>query len=97
MRIAIFVAGLAFLAGVPAWAGETVTEHETIEKRSMKVETVPAQPTTTTRPARVVEQYQETETRRVEQQPPTIERRTTVEVPAPTVREKTIERTETDD
>lgn len=97
-RTAILAVGLALGLTVPAFAGETVTEHETYEKRSMKVETMQAPPTTTTRPGRVTENtYEETETRRVERPAPTVEKRTTVEVPAPTVREKTIERTETED
>jgi hypothetical protein len=96
MRTSLFAIGLALGLAAPAFAGETVTEHETYEKRSMKVETMGAT-TTTTRPSRVTE-YEETETRRVEKVPaPTVEKRTTIEVPAPTVREKTVERTETED
>jgi len=92
----MFAMGLALGLAAPALAGESVTEHETYEKRSMKVETMGAT-TTTTRPGRVTENsYEEkTETRRVEQAPaPTVEKRTTVEIPAPTVREKTTERTD---
>jgi hypothetical protein len=38
---------LAVLVVTPALAGETIEEHETIEKRSMKIETIPASPPTT--------------------------------------------------
>jgi hypothetical protein len=97
-RTATLAVGLVLGLTAPALAGESVTEHETYEKRSMKVETMQAPPTTTTRPGRVTENtYEETETRRVEQPAPRVEKRTTVEVPAPSVREKTVERTETED
>jgi hypothetical protein len=95
-RTSILAIGLALCLAAPVIAGETVTEHETYEKRSMKVETMGAT-TTTTRPSRVEREstYEETETRRVERAPaPTVEKRTTIEVPAPIVREKTTERTE---
>ena len=94
-RTTMFAMGLALGLAAPALAGETVTEHETYEKRSMKVETMGAT-TTTTRPGRVTENsYEETETRKVERVPaPTVEKRTTVEIPAPTVREKTTEHTD---
>lgn len=97
MRTLLLAGGLVLGLGALAVAGETITEHETYEKRSMKVETMGA-PTTTTRPGYVTENtYEETETRRVERAPaPTVERRTTIEVPAPTVREKTTERVETE-
>jgi hypothetical protein len=98
-RTSLLAIGLAFGLTTPAVAGETVTEHETYEKRSMKVETMGAT-TTTTRPSRVERTYEETETRRVEQAPApkVVEKKTTVVgVPPPVVREKTTEHTETED
>jgi hypothetical protein len=85
------LAGMLALGCIaPAFAGETVTEHETYEKRSMKIETIPPAKTT----ERTVE---ETETSRVDRpRPPVVEKRTTIE-PGPVVRERKTETTETDD
>jgi hypothetical protein len=96
-RTSLLAIGLALGFAAPVIAGETITEHETYEKRSMKVETMGVT-TTTTRPGRVTENvYEETETRRVERvPPPVVEKRTTIE-PGPTVREKTRERIETEE
>ena len=86
---------LALGVSVAALAGETVTEHETYEKRSMKVETMQA-PTTTTVPGRTVERtVEETETTRTDR-PRVVEKHTTV-VPGPVVRERKTEKIETDD
>ena len=72
----------------PALAGEDVTEHETYEKRSMKIETVPGvMPTTTLAPSRVYEHHDESEST-------TIERHSTTP-PAPVVKERTKESVET--
>jgi hypothetical protein len=67
---------LATSVAIRAFAGEDVTEHDTYEKRTMKVETVPVQPTTTL-PNRVYEHHEETTT---------VERRA-VTPPAPVVEE----------
>jgi len=75
---------LALGLAVPfAYAGETVTEHDTYEKRSMKVEPVPPADTTVT---------ERTETSRTdtEQRPAEVERKTTV-VPGPVIKEKKTE------
>lgn len=76
----------------PTLAGEDVVEHESYEKRSMKIETVPAAaPTTTTQaPSRVYRHHDESESS-------TIERHSnTPPVPvAPVVKERTRESTET--
>jgi hypothetical protein len=40
-------AALASLTAAPVFAGETIEEREIIEKRSMKIETIPASPPTT--------------------------------------------------
>jgi hypothetical protein len=48
-------AALAALIAAPVLAGETVEERETIEKRSMKIETVPAAPPTTIVEKRIIE------------------------------------------
>ena len=86
-RIAIAVLFSLSLAA-PALAGEDVTEHETYEKRSMKIETVPVAPTTTTpAPNRVYEHHDESESN-------TIERHSTTP-PAPVVKERTRESEET--
>ena len=88
----VVLAALLALGGLgTAFAGETVTEHETYEKRSMKVETVPPAATT----ERSVD---ETETSRVDRprQPVVQERRTVV--PGPVIQERKSETTErTDD
>lgn len=85
MKIAMYVlAGtIALGLSVPAFAGETVTEHETYEKRSMKIEPVPPP---------VVDQRttEETETTRTERGPAVVEKHTTV-VPGPVVRERKTE------
>lgn len=83
---------LALGLALPVFAGETVTEHETYEKRSSKVETIP--------PPAVTERRTEetTETSRTDsppRNPPTIvEKRTTI-VPGGTVTERKTEKTET--
>ncbi len=83
---------LALGVAAPVLGGETTTEHETYEKRSMTVEPVPA-------PAETERRTEErTETSRT-QSPPrdgsVIEKHTTV-VPGPTVTEKKSERVETE-
>jgi len=87
--VTLLAVGLAVPA---AFAGETVTEHESYEKRSMKIETIP--------PPRVQERaVEETETTRTETErrpaDAQIEKRTTV-VPGPVIREKTTEQVETE-
>ena len=79
------LAGMLALGCVaPVFAGETVTEHETYEKRSMKVETIPPAKTT----ERTVE---ETDTSRVDRpRAPIVEERRTIE-PGPVVRERKTE------
>ncbi len=72
-------------------AGETVTGHDTHEKRSMKVETIP--------PAQTTERTttEETTTGRVDRPRDTIvEERKTVE-PGTVVHERKTEKTETDE
>jgi hypothetical protein len=73
----------------PALAGEDVTEHDTYEKRSMKIETVvPAMPTPTTlAPSRVYEHHDESESITTERHSAT--------PPAPVVKERTRETAET--
>ena len=73
----------------PALAAEDITEHETYEKRSMKIETGPAMahPTTTLAPSRVYEHHDESEST-------TVERHSTTP-PAPVVKERTTESVET--
>jgi hypothetical protein len=90
MKTTIALGGLlAFACAGPVLAGETVTEHETYEKKSMKVETIPP-------PAKTERTVEETETSRVQRErPPVVEERRTI-VPGPTVKEKTVE-TETHD
>ena len=98
MRAIIVGIGAAAMAAMavgltPAFAAEDTYEHETVEKRSMKIETVPS-------PSKVIEEHSTSEEKTtVEKQqtaPATvIEKRTTVEVPAPpTVVERTYEQTE---
>ena len=82
---------LAFGCAAPVLAGETVTEHDTYEKRSMKVETVPPARTT----ERTVEE--QTDVGRVDRpREKVIEERRTVE-PGPVVRERKTETRETND
>jgi hypothetical protein len=84
----IVLVALLALGGLgSAFAGETVTEHETYEKRSMKVETIP--------PAKTTERtVDETETTRVDRpRQPAVEERTRIE-PGPVVRERKSETTE---
>ena len=73
----------------PALAAEDITEHETYEKRSLKIETGPAvaPPTTTLAPSRVYEHHDESEST-------TVERHSTTP-PAAIVKEKTTDRVET--
>ena len=72
---------------VPAFAGEDVTVHDTYEKRSMKIETVPMATPTTLAPSRVYEHRAESESTTVERHSAT--------PPAPVVKERTKETTET--
>ena len=80
---------LALGLAVPfAYAGETVTEHESYEKRSMKVEPVPPPP-----PAQgTVTERTETSRTESERRPADVEveRKTTV-VPGPVIKEKKTE------
>jgi len=79
---------LSLSLAAPALAAEDITEHETYEKRSMKIETGPAvAPTTTLAPSRVYEHHDESEST-------TIERRVTTP-PAPVVKQRTSESVET--
>ena len=71
------------VAGV-AVAGETVTEHETYEKRSMKVEPVPP-------PSSEGTVEERTETSRTQRERPTVIEKHTTVVPGPVVREKKTE------
>lgn len=90
----VMATALAFGIAAPLWAGETVTEHDTYEKRSMKVETIPP-PVVTER--RTEESTETSRTDSPPRNPPTIvEKRTTV-VPGPTVTERRTEKTETHD
>jgi hypothetical protein len=75
---AVLSLGLA----APALAAEDITEHETYEKRSMKIETGPvaAAPTTTLAP-RVYEHHESEST--------TVERRVTPPPPPVIVKERT--------
>jgi hypothetical protein len=82
-RIAI-AAVFSLTLVAPALAGEDVTEHDTYEKRSMKIETVPAMPTPTTQPpSRVYEHHDESESTTIEKH--------SVIPPAPVVKERTSE------
>ena len=80
---------LALGLAVPfAYAGETVTEHESYEKRSMKVEPIPPPPTADT----TVTERTETSRTESERRPSNVEveRKTTV-VPGPVIKEKKTE------
>jgi hypothetical protein len=70
-----------------AWAGETVTEHETYEKRSMKVEPVPPPPADGSAVERTETSRTDSERRDA---PAEVERKTTV-VPGPVIKEKKTE------
>ena len=86
----LLAAALALGCVAPVIAGETVTEHDTYEKRSMKVEPVP--------PAHITEERttEETTTGRVDRPRDTIvEERKTIE-PGAVVHERKTEKTETD-
>jgi hypothetical protein len=73
----------------PALAAEDVTEHDTYEHRSMKVETVPmAPPATVPAPNRVYEHHDESESSTV------VEKHTTTP-PAAIVKERTTDSVET--
>jgi hypothetical protein len=92
LLIAILATGL--VASVSWAAGESVTEHESYEKRSMKVETIPPAP-------RVDERTYEETTRTESQRRPAeaeveVERKTTVE-PGKVIREKKTETIEEED
>jgi hypothetical protein len=70
----------------PALAGEDITEHDTYEKRTMKIETMPAMPTTTIpAPSRVYEHHDESESTTIERHSAT--------PPAPVVKERTTQET----
>ena len=72
----------------PVLAAEDITEHETYEKRSMKIETVPmAPPAAVPAPTRAYEHHDESESS-------TVERRTTTP-PAAIVKERTTNSVET--
>ena len=80
---------LALGLAVPfAYAGETITEHESYEKRSMKVEPVPPPPPADT----TVTERTETSRTESERRPANVEveRKTTV-VPGPVITEKKTE------
>ena len=86
----LLAAALVLACIAPVLADETVTEHDTYEKRSMKVETVPP----ATKTERSVE---ETTTGRVDRPRETVtEERKTVE-PGTVVHERKTEKTETDE
>ena len=76
----------------PAFADETITERESYEKRSMKIETIP--------PPRVEENttVEETTRRETERRPAEVEveKRTRIE-PGPVIKEKKTETVETED
>jgi hypothetical protein len=76
---------LATSVAIRAFAGEEVTEHETYEKRSMKIETIPVQPTTTL-PNRVCQHHEETTTVDAARTtpPPVVEEQLTVPKPITT-------------
>jgi len=75
----------------PVLAAEDITEHETYEKRSMKIETVPmAPPATVPAPSRTYEHHDESESTTVEKHtvtPPA--------APAAIVKERTTDSVET--
>ena len=74
----------------PALAAEDVTEHETYEKHSMKIETVPmAPPAPVPAPTRAYEHHDSSEST-------TVERHTTPPPPA-VVKERTTDAVETHD
>ena len=86
MAIAAVFSAVSLAA--PVLAAEDVVEHETYEKRSMKVETVPmAPPATVPAPKRVYEHHDESEST-------TVERRT-ITPPAAIVKERTTNSVET--
>lgn len=92
MKTGLLVAGVAIVAlAIPAArAGEMVEqEHETVEKRSMKIETVPAAPPTTVQRRTTVEEEEHTTTRK-EAPPATVIEKRTIEVPPP-ARERSVE------
>jgi hypothetical protein len=88
----LLATAVALGVSLPAFAGETVTEHDTSEKRSMKVETIPP-PVVTER--RTEESTETSRTDSPPRNPTVIEKHTTV-VPGPTVTERKTE-TETRD
>jgi hypothetical protein len=73
---------LSMSMAAPALAAEDITEHETYEKRTMKIETVPVPPA----PTRVYEHHDESES--------TVERRTTTPPAAAVVKERTTDSVE---
>jgi hypothetical protein len=84
----VLAALLAFGCVTPVLAGETVTENDTYEKRSMKTETLPP-------PAQTDRTIEETETSRIERpRSGTVEERRTIEQPGAVIEKKT-EKTET--
>jgi hypothetical protein len=87
----IGLAAFAVALASPVLAGEEVREHETYEKRTMKIETVPLVTTTTAPPNRVYEHREEETTtmeRRTAQPPP---------APAPVVKERSSETVHTEE
>ena len=81
------------LAAPVAFAGETVTEHENYEKRSMKIETIP--------PPRVEENrtYEESTRRETERRPSEVEveKKTRTQDGAVIKEKRTVETEEDDD
>jgi hypothetical protein len=85
----LVLAGMVALGCVaPVFAGETVTEHESYEKRSMKVETLP--------PANTTERTVEETTKVDRPRAPVVEERRTIE-PGPVIQEKKTETRESTD
>ena len=82
--------GCVVLGASVAFAGDVVEEqHETVEKRSMKIETVPPPPPPVQRKSTVEEEESHTTTR--QQAPPsTVIEKRTIEVP-PAVHERSVE------
>jgi hypothetical protein len=81
---------LSLSLAAPALAAEDVVEHETYEKRSLKIETGPAAASTTTTlaPRRVYEHHDESEST-------TVKQRSITPPPAAVVKERTTDSVET--
>lgn len=84
-RYATIAAILSMGIVAPVLAAEDVVEHETYEKRSMKIETVPMTPPAPPAPTRVYEHHDESES--------TVERHATTP-PAAVVKERTTDSVE---